>query len=89
MTARDLKILFTGTYQLAQAVSYLAEMVDTNGKLRTQYVKDESNVLKLEVVYYLSHARYLSENFKPVEVLSDVFKKNNYISVIESGSDND
>ena len=38
MTERDLKILFTGTYQLAQAVSYLAEMVDTDGKLRIEYM---------------------------------------------------
>lgn len=28
MTERDLKILFTGSYQLGQAVSYLAEMVE-------------------------------------------------------------
>ena len=49
MTDRDLKILFTGTYQLAQAVSYLAEMVDTDGKLRIEYVKDKSTVLKLRV----------------------------------------
>ena len=46
-TERDLKILFTGTYQLAQAVSYLAEMIDTYDKLRIEYVKDESNVFKL------------------------------------------
>ena len=138
MTERDLKILFTGTYQLAQAVPNLAEMVDTDGKRRIKYVKDESNVLKLKVpsrhisrtayrcflrykpntfgisglthytcecangqrtagcclhiaavVYYLSYARYLSKNFKPAEVLSDVFKKSNYIPVIESDSDND
>ena len=49
MTERDSKILFTGAYQLAQAVSYLVEMVDTEGKLRIEYVKDESNVLKLKV----------------------------------------
>ncbi|KMQ84861.1 hypothetical protein RF55_16997, partial [Lasius niger] len=49
MTERDLKILFTGSYQLAQAVSYLAEMVDKDGKLKIEYVKDQSNVLKLKV----------------------------------------
>ena len=31
---RDLKILFTGTYQITQAASYLAEMVYTDSKLR-------------------------------------------------------
>ena len=30
-------------------VSYWAEMVDTDGKLRIEYVKDVSNVLKLKV----------------------------------------
>lgn len=49
MTIRDLKILFTGTYQLSQAVSYLAEMIDKDGNIRIQYVKEESNVLKLQV----------------------------------------
>ena len=113
-------------------------MVYTDGKLRIEHVKDESNVLKLNVpsrdisrtaykcflrykpntfgisglthytcecangqrtvgccshiaavVYYLSYARYLSKIFKPAEVLSDVSKKSNYISVIESDSHND
>ncbi|EZA55469.1 hypothetical protein X777_04750 [Ooceraea biroi] len=133
-----LKILFTGSYQLSQAVSYLTEIVDKDDKLKLEYVKDQSNVLKLKipsrhisrttyrcfvryipnsvgvpglthytcecangkrtvgscshiaaVVYYLSYARYLSKIFKPVEILSEVFKKNNYIPVIESDSDKD
>ena len=77
-------------------VSYLAEMVDTDGKLKIGYVKDESNVLKLKVpsrpisrTTYRFFLRYLSKIFKPAEILSDVFKKNNYIPVIESDSDND
>ena len=138
MTKRDLKTFFTGTYQLSQAVSYLAEMVDKDDKLKIEYVKDESNVLKIRVpsrhisrttyrcflrykpnsvgisglthyfcecangqrtvgccshiaaiVYYLSHARYLSRIFRPAEILSDVFKKIDYVPVIESDSDND
>ena len=34
-------------------MSYLAKMVDTDGKLRIEYAKDESNVLKLKVPFYL------------------------------------
>lgn len=49
MTIRDLTILFTGTYQLSQAVSYLADMVDKDGQIKVQYVKEQSNVLKLQV----------------------------------------
>ena len=38
MTERDLKILFTGTYQLSQAVSCLAEIINKDGHIRLQYV---------------------------------------------------
>ena len=31
MTDKDFKVLFTGSYQLSQAVSYLAEMVNEDG----------------------------------------------------------
>ncbi|KYN04658.1 hypothetical protein ALC62_04469 [Cyphomyrmex costatus] len=138
MTEKDMKIFFTGSYQLSQAVSYLAKMVDKNGKLNIEYVKDEKNVLKLKVpsrhifrttyrcflrytpnsigvsgvthyacecangrrtigccshiaaiIYYLFFARYLSKIFKPAEILSDTFKKDNSIPVIESDSDDD
>ena len=114
MTERDLKIIFTGSHQLSQAVSYLAKIMNEDGKLKIQYVKDQSNVLKLKVpsrhisrtayrgflryrpnsigvsglthhtcecpngkwtvgccshiaaiVYYLSHARYVSKLSKP------------------------
>jgi len=41
------------------------------------------------IIYYLSHARYLAKIFKPAEILSDLFEKNNLIPVIESDSDND
>ncbi|KYM96062.1 hypothetical protein ALC62_13283 [Cyphomyrmex costatus] len=49
MTKKDIKIFFTGSYQLSQAVSNLAEMVDKNGKLNVEYVKDVKNILKLNV----------------------------------------
>lgn len=49
MTERDLKIFFTGSYQLAQSVSYLTEMIDKNGELNIKFVKNEKNVLKVEV----------------------------------------
>jgi len=37
-------------YQLSQAVFYLAKMIDMDGKLRLEYVKEEFfNVLKLKI----------------------------------------
>lgn len=138
MTERDLKICFTGSYQLSQAVSYLAEMVDKDGKLTIEYVKDDKDVIKIKVpsrhisrktyrcflrylpnsvgifgvthyacecangrrtdgccshiaaiIYYLLYARYLAKIFKPAEILSDLFNKNNFLPVIESDSEND
>ena len=49
MTERDLKIFFTGTYQLSQSVSYLAEMLTTENTLTVMYHRDNTNILKLEV----------------------------------------
>lgn len=49
LTENELKILFTGTYQLSQAVSYLSEMLDKDGNLRMEFVKDNSSVLKIRV----------------------------------------
>ncbi|KYN22009.1 hypothetical protein ALC57_05609 [Trachymyrmex cornetzi] len=57
MTKTDMKIFFTGSYQLSQAVSYLVEM--KNGKLNIEYVKDEKNVLKLIIPSrHISRATY-------------------------------
>ena len=47
MTDKDLKVLFTGSYQLSQAVSYLAEMMNEDGSINLQFVKDETNILKI------------------------------------------
>lgn len=44
-TERDLKILFTGSYQ---AVSYVAEIIDEDN-INLQYVKSAENILKVEV----------------------------------------
>ena len=49
MTERDLKVLFTGIYQLSQAVSYLGGMINEDGQIRLEYVKVLSDVLKLQV----------------------------------------
>ncbi|XP_018403017.1 PREDICTED: uncharacterized protein LOC108779943 [Cyphomyrmex costatus] len=138
LTEKDLKIFFTGSYQLSQAISYLAEMTNQDGEITMQYVKDQSNVLKVQVqsrhisrkvykcfikykpntngiagileyvcdcangnrtvgccshiaaiVYYLSHARYLSKILKPAHILSEMFDKTKIIPVIEEDSDED
>lgn len=49
MTEQELKILFTGSYQYKQAISYLAEMMDATDSIQLQYVKEKSNILKIQV----------------------------------------
>ena len=113
-------------------------MLDKDGKLKPEYIKEELNVLKFEIqsqhtsrasyrcfirykpnrfgvsgvthyacecangrqtvgccshiaaiVYYLSHARYLSKILQPAQVLSEMFKKNHCTAVINDDSDDD
>lgn len=49
LTEQDLKIFFTGSYQMSQAVSYLAEMMNEDGTITLQYVKITPNIIKLQV----------------------------------------
>ncbi|XP_075681005.1 uncharacterized protein LOC142646305 [Dermatophagoides pteronyssinus] len=48
LTIPELKIFFTGNYQLGQAMSYLAEMINEDGSLTFQYAK-ERDVIQWEV----------------------------------------
>lgn len=138
LTERDLKIFFTGSYQLSQSVSYLAEIMDEENRLNVKHVKETSTILRCDVrsrhinsrwyksfidyepsaigysaikryccdcangnrtigccshcaaiIYYLSHARYLSKIVRPAEILSSLFKKNELIPVINEDSDED
>ena len=49
LTENELKILFTGSYQLKQAVSYVAEMMDDYNKIQISCIKETPNILKSEV----------------------------------------
>lgn len=47
LSEEDLHILFTGSYQFKQAVSYLAEVLDENDELLVKYYKDSTPNNKL------------------------------------------
>ena len=47
MTERDLKIFFSGTYQLRQAVCYLAELTDDSNNINLEYIKIKPNIIKV------------------------------------------
>ena len=49
MTEKDLKLLFTDSYQYKQAISYLAEMMDESDNITIQFVRDKTNILKAQV----------------------------------------
>lgn len=45
----DLELLFTGTYQLGQAISYLGEMLDEQGNLALKFLKNQPDIVRFEV----------------------------------------
>ena len=49
LTEDQLKVLFTGSYQFSQALSYLAEIMEDQNNLSVYYVKSPSNIIKAEV----------------------------------------
>lgn len=49
LTLEDLEIFFTGSYQLAQAISYLGEMLQEDGTLPLKVLKNERGILRFEV----------------------------------------
>jgi len=128
--------MFTGTYQLAQCVSYLAERYTEDGDLKMHNLAEDNTVLKCEVqsrhinckiykcyvqyqpnttgyggiklyvcdcpnglrtvgccwhvatiIYFLSHARYLSRIIRPAEILSKLFEVQKIDPVITEDSD--
>ncbi|XP_071581765.1 uncharacterized protein [Temnothorax nylanderi] len=136
MTIENLKIFFTGSYQLSQAVSYLSEMLEEDNTLRLSYAKEQHDIIRFEVrsrhinskvyksylqyqpdsvglngvrryccncangnrtigccshiaaiVFYLSHARYLSRIIRPAEILTTLFDFEEVTPVIEEDSD--
>ena len=47
MSERDLTFFFTGPYQMSQAVSYLAEIMDSDNNIKMSCVKEKENILKV------------------------------------------
>lgn len=134
----ELKLFFTGSYQLSQAISYLGELMGEDETPQLYFVIAAPTILKMEIqsrhknrktyrcyvdyvpngnkctdicrytcdcpnglrtvgccshvasiVYYLSHARYVSRVVKPAAILSKVFESNPVPVVINSDSDQD
>ncbi|XP_066248319.1 uncharacterized protein [Euwallacea similis] len=48
LTEAQLILLFTGTYQLGQAKSYLAEITNEDGSLNVDYLKENATILRIQ-----------------------------------------
>ncbi|XP_068993908.1 uncharacterized protein [Neodiprion pinetum] len=57
LTEKELKILFTGSYQLSQVVSYLAEMMDEDENIALNYLKrlEDANHAIVQVLVRSRH----------------------------------
>lgn len=137
LTRKDLEVFFTGTYQMKQAVSYLAELMGNDDQINLSYLKESKDILKIQirsrhkqsktyncyiqyqpeaigasainryycdcpngtrtigccshvatVIFFLSHARYLSKIVRPSEILTNIFDPD-MIPVINDDSDED
>ena len=49
LTEKDLMVLFTGSYQLKQAISYLAEMLNEDNSINLCFMKEKPDIIKEEV----------------------------------------
>uniref|UniRef100_A0A6P7GRD0 Uncharacterized protein LOC114329946 n=3 Tax=Diabrotica virgifera virgifera TaxID=50390 RepID=A0A6P7GRD0_DIAVI len=49
MTEQDLITFFTGTYQLKQSISYLAELITEDNKVDLQFLKETADIIKIQV----------------------------------------
>lgn len=49
ITENELKILFTGTYQLQQSISYLAEIMNEGDEIDLYYLKQSKDIVKFQV----------------------------------------
>lgn len=47
---QELKLRFIGSYQLSQAASYLAEILENNNQPTLFYVRENSNIVGIDVI---------------------------------------
>lgn len=46
---KQLKIFFCGSYQLSQSVCYLAELINSDGSITLQYLKETPTILRIQI----------------------------------------
>lgn len=49
MTQDELKVFFTGSYQLNQAISYLAEIMDDDNNIPISCIRETPNIIKIDI----------------------------------------
>ena len=48
ITEEELKIFFTGTYQLSQSISYLAELINDDNTIKLRIHRENSTIFKMK-----------------------------------------
>ena len=49
LTEKDLMVLFTGSYQLKQAISYLTEILNEDNSINLCFIKEKPDIIKVEI----------------------------------------
>ena len=49
MTEEELKVVFTGSYQYVQSISYLAELLDEQNNIKVLYVKGNDSIVRFNL----------------------------------------
>ena len=77
MIVNDLEILFTGSYQISQAASYLAELMEDEDKINICCAKETANILKVEVKSrHMDHRSYKCfDGYTPKSIGSEEIKR--------------
>lgn len=72
LSEKDLIIFFTGTYQLSQAVSYLAELMNQDNNINVNYLKEKPNIVRFEVRSRHINRKHINVIFTTDQTLLDM-----------------
>lgn len=85
LTETDLKILFTNTCKLSQALCYLAEIMKDEVVRIVKYLKDNNNIAKMKVRLMHMNSNNASLNINFILTAIRVYNDLHVIAQIEIG----
>lgn len=83
MTLEELEIFFTGSYQLSQAMSYLAEMLDKeDNTLQLSYLKEEPGIINLQYSQGILIVRLTSATYSLIQAMLEWMRSKVIIAIV-------